>query len=283
MIKLALALSLLAAPAAAQFKPFNAKAQEAPAINFCATGKFVIAAGNCEPGTKHKDAVSPKACSDAAELLYDGLGYLYPNAKAEYYQDLTPDEVLEKLNRPLVLGFFFVGEGDPKGGFVTGPERGRLYPNAAACSANAPDLFGGITSHSKYSPEYPAGKADTGKVISRHQLLYGAEGSSPGSWSRLCKPRLSLVYPTRTFAGRVKDDVKKLLAALQDEKKKHVLKTLAAICDNCAGHAAAGGPLARLCPPQSDVCRQRKIQPGTEELILTNYCAALAPTAARAE
>lgn len=283
MIKLILALSL-AAPAGAEFKPFGSReAPEAPPINFCASGKFVILAGSCTPGGKHKDVISPKACSDASQLLYDGLAYLYPNASVEFHQDLGADEVMEKLMRPLILGFFFVGEGDAKGAFITGPERERVYPNMSVCQAGGFDLFGAVTSHSKYSPYFPARKADTGKVISRHQILYGDAGAAAGSWSKLCKPRISLVYPTRTFAGRAKDDVKKLLAILQEEKKKHVLKTLSTICDNCQGHVAAGNELAQLCPPNSNVCKLRKIVPGSEAFILKNYCSALAPTAARAE
>jgi len=283
MISLLLLLSL-AAPASAQFRAFNAGEQAAaPTINFCASGKFVIFAGSCMPEGKHKDAISAKACNDAVQGLYAGLTYLYPNAAVEYQQYPTPDDIVEKLMRPLTLGFVFVGEGDTKGGFVTNPEGQKFYPNMSVCQAGGYDLFAGFTSHSKYSPESPAKKADPAKVISRHQLLYVGAGAAPGSWSQLCKPRLSLVYPTRTFAGRVKDDVKKLLGALQDEKRKHVLKTLGTICDNCAGHAASGGPLAQLCPPNSNVCKLRKIVPGSEELILKNYCSALAPTAARAE
>lgn len=284
MINLFLVLALLAPAAGAEFKSFGSReAPEGPPINFCASGKFVILAGSCTPGAKYKDVISPKACSDASQALYDNLTYLYPNAAVEFYQDLTADEVMEKLMRPLVLGFFFVGEGDAKGGFITGPKRERIYPTPGACQAGGFDVFGAITSHSKYSPDYPARKADTGKVISRPQILYGDAGAAAGSWPKLCKPRISLVYPTRTFAGRVKDDVRKLVDVLQDEKKKHVLKTLAVICDNCPGHVAQGTSLARLCPPDSNVCKLRKIVPGTEKLILENYCSALAPTAVRAE
>lgn len=278
---LALALSLAAAPSRAEFRPFNSAKQELPPINFCASGKFVIAAGSCVPSGAKKDAISPKACADAAQLLYDGLSYLYPNAQVEFHEDLTPDEVLEKLLRPMVLGFAFVGEGDRKGGFVTGPEAQRLYPSQGACQSGAIDVFAGVTSHSKYSPDSPARKADTGNVISRQELVFSGAGAPEGSWAAYCKPRLALVYPTRTFAGRVKDDVRKLLGALQDEKKRHVLKTLNTICDNCDGHVRAGGPLAQLCPPNSNVCRLRKIVPGSEELILKNYCGALAPSPSR--
>jgi len=281
MTGLLLFLALSAPAARAEFRPFNAPAADAPSMNFCASGKFVIAAGSCSPGGKKKDVISPKACDDAARTLYDGLSALYPNAAAEFYQDLTPDELMEKLARPLVLGFFFVGEGDVKGGFLTGPEKEPFYPNALVCGANAIDLFGGFTSHSKYSPDYAAPKADRGLVLARTQTIYDGAPASPGSWPKLCKPRVSLVYPTRTFAGRMKDDVKKFLGLLQDEKKKHVLKTLGGICDNCRGHLEAGDNLAQLCPPNSDVCKLRKIIPGSEEYILKNYCSALAPTPSR--
>ena len=274
-------LALLALPAQAEFRPFNAPPAEAAGLNFCATGKFVIAAGSCSPGGKLKDVISSKACADASQTLYDGLAYLYPNATVEFHQDLTPDELTEKLVRPLVLGFFFIGEGDVRGGFLTGPGREAFYPNELVCGTNSFDLFGGFTSHSKYSPGLAAPKAERGLVLARTQTIYAGAAAAPGSWPKLCKPRISLVYPTRTFAGRMKDDVKKLMGVLQDEKKKHVLKTLAGICDNCQGHLEAGDALAQLCPPNSTVCKLRKIVPGSEEYVLKNYCSALAPTPSR--
>lgn len=283
MIRTLLMIAVLAAPAGAQFRPFSPSGEEPEPLNFCASGKLVIATGNCDPSSAHKDAISRKACKAAASSLYDGLSYLYPNVKVEFYEDPDPDELLGRLTRPLVKGFFFIGRGDAKGGFVTGPKAARLYPDIAGCSSGEVEVFGGFTSHSKYSPEAPAGKKDTGKVLSRMELVYGGSKSPAGSWPRLCKPRIALVYPTRTFAGRLKDDVNKLMGELMDEKKRHVLKTLAVICANCPGHVAAGSPLAALCPPNSEVCRAGKILPGTEKLVLDNYCAALAPTASRAE
>lgn len=275
------ALLCLAAPCRAEFRPFNAAPAEMPAINFCASGKFVIAAGSCSPSGKKKDAISPKACADVSQTFYDGLSYLYPNASVEFYQDLTPDELAEKLARPLVIGFVFVGEGDAKGGFLTGPEKEPFYPNELICGTNSFDLYAGFTSHSKYSPQHPAPKADRALVISRVETVYAGAAAPAGSWAKLCKPRLSLVYPTRTFAGRMKDDIKKFMGALQDEKKKHVLKVLGGICDNCQGHLQAGDNLAQLCPPNSNVCKLRKIVPGSEEFILKNYCSDIAPTASR--
>jgi hypothetical protein len=276
-----LALLLAAAPAAAEFRPFNSQAEELPPLNFCGNVKFVIAAGSCSPGGKYKDVINPKSCEETSRTLYDSLSYLYPNASVEFFQDLTPDELTEKLARPLTAGFFLVGEGDTKGGFLTGPEREPFYPSELICGTNSFDLYGGFTSHSKYSPQQPAPKADRALVISRTQTIYDGAAAPAGSWAKLCKPRISLVYPTRTFAGRMKDDVKKLVGALQDEKKKHVLKTLGSICDNCQGHLQAGDNLAQLCPPNSNVCKARKILPGTEEFILKNYCSALAPTPSR--
>lgn len=280
MIKLFLLLALAPLPAGAEFKPFGSQAEAVPAINFCAPGKFLVYQGSCSPGGKKKDVISGKACADVAALLADGLPVLYPNAAVENYYGLSAEEVMQSLMRPGVLGFFFVGEGDAKGGFITGPGRERVYPDISACLSNY-DLFAGFTSHSKYSPAVPAPKEDKALVISRTQTLFGGAGAIPDSWPKLCKPRLALVYPTRTFAGRMKDDVKKFLNLLQEEKRKHVLKTLTTICDNCQGHAAAGNELARFCPPASDVCKLRKITPGSEELVLKNYCLALAPAPSR--
>lgn len=281
MIKTLLILSVLAAPAGAQFKPFYPSGEEAEPVNFCASGKFVIATGDCKPSEAHKDEISPRACRDTASAIYDGLMYLYPNAAVEFYEDPEPDELMGKMTRPLVKGFFFIGRGDAKGGFLTG--KGRLYPDIGGCASGTIEAVGGFTSHSKYSPGSRAPKKDTGKVISRLELVYDGAKAPAGSWARLCKPRFALVYPTRTFAGRLKADVKKLMGALMDEKTRHVLKTLSVICENCPGHVAAGSPLAALCPPNSEVCRVGKILPGTEKLVLDNYCAALAPTASRAE
>jgi hypothetical protein len=282
--KTAAAALLLCAPlqARAEFKPFGSQAPETPPINFCASGRFLVYTGSCSSAGSAKDAISEKACGDVAAVLSQGLPLLYPNASVEPYSGLTAEEVMESLMKPGVLGFFFVGEGDTKGGFITGPRRERVYPDANAC-LSAYDLFGGFTSYSKYSPSVTAAKADRGVVLSRTQLLYGAAGAIQDSWPRLCKPRLSLVYPTRTFAGRMKGDVKKFMTLLEEEKRRHVLKTLATICDNCRGHVQAGDELARLCPPNSDVCKLRKITPGSEEFILKNYCLALAPAPAAAQ
>jgi len=280
-VKVFLVLSLLAPGARAEFKPFGAGAsEELPALNFCAEGKLLVFSGSCRPGEKNKDVISPKACNDVVAALRQGLPVLYPNAFVQYSRDLGSDEVMRSLMRPGVLGFFFVGEGDAKGAFVTGPDREKVYPDISACLSDF-DLFGGFSSHSKYSPSGAAPKAERGLVLSRAETLYSAAGALPDSWPELCKPRLSLVYPTRTFAGRMKDDVKKFMGLLQEEKRKHVLKTLGTICDGCAAHMAAGSELARFCPPASNVCRTRRIAPGTEKFILENYCLGLAPAPSR--
>lgn len=276
------ALLLAPTPAAAEFKPFGTQArEEAPALAFCSQGKLLVFTGDCAPSAGAKDEISPKACSDVAALLGETLPALYPNAQPEYHENLAGDEVMAALMRPNVLGFFFVGRGDSKGAFITGPEKDRVYPDFSACMSEF-DLFGGFTSHSRYSPASPAPKAVRGKVLSRTELVYAGRGAAPDSWPKFCKPKWGLVYPTRTFAGRLKGDAMKLAAQLQEEKRRHVLKTLAAICDNCAGHTAAGDELAALCPPNSNVCKLRKITPGSEEFILKNYCRALAPPPAAA-
>lgn len=291
---LLLALCLSAAPAAAQLNSFAPQdaprlqpLQAAPVggsgINFCVSGKFVIAAGSCRPSGRYKDVISPKACSEAAGALYDGLRTLYPNVEVEFYRGLSPAELLDKLSQPMLRGFFLIGAGTPKGGFLTGPGRKALYPEISGCTSGVVELIGAFTSHSAYSPSRPAPAKDRALVLSRSRLLYGASGAVPGSWPALCKPKLSLVYPTRTFAGRMKDDVNKFLGALMDEKARHVRKTLATICENCPGHVRAGDDLAKLCPPNSDVCGPRGITAGSEKLVLDNYCSALAPTPHRAE
>lgn len=281
-MKKILTLLLLLSPAArAEFKPFTTgAAAELPELNFCSPGKLLVYTGSCSPGGKLKDVVSPKACGGAAATLANGLQMLYPNASVETFEDLSGDEVLEKLLRPLVLGFFFIGEGDTKGGFITGPARDRIYPDVTSC-VGAYDLYGGFTSHSKYSPSVPAPKTERGLVLSRTQTIFAAQGATADSWAKICKPRISLVYPTRTFAGRMKDDARKFIGLLEEEKRKHVLKTLGVICDNCQGHIAAGDALAQLCPPNSNVCKFRKIIPGSEKYVLENYCNALAPAASR--
>lgn len=281
---LGLAVLLLGAPlpARAEFKPFGAQAQEIPAINFCAPGKFLVFTGSCSPGGKQKDVISEKACNDVSAVLSQSLQLLYPNASVEVYSDLTPDGVMEGLMKPGVRGFFLVGEGDTKGGFITGAGRERVYPDVSACLSSY-DLFGGFTSHSKYSPSVAAARIDRGAVLSRTQTFYGGTGATGDSWAKLCKPRVSLVYPTRTFAGRMKGDAEKFIGLLEEEKRRHVLKTLGTICDNCRGHVQAGDDLARLCPPNSDVCKLRKITPGSEDFILKNYCLALAPAPAAAQ
>lgn len=280
MIRLFLILAFLPPVARAEFKPFGMPLAETPPMNFCAPGKFLIYLGSCEPGGKMKDVISRKACNDVGSTLSNLLPALYPNAAVEGYTGLTKDEVLSSLSRPGVLGFFFVGEGDTKGGFITGPDRERVYPDISACMSKY-DLFAGFTSHSKYSPASPATKDDRSLVISRTQTLFGEQGAVADSWTKLCKPRLSLVYPTRTFAGRMKDDIKKFTGLLQEEKRKHVMKTLFTICQNCAGHVAANNELAQFCPPNSNVCSAGKITPASEEFILKNYCLALGPVASR--
>ncbi len=280
MIKIFVLLVLLAAPSQAEFRAFGQQGAEVPPLNFCASGKFLVYLGSCSPGGKMKDVISSKACSDIGGMLSDGLPVLYPNATVEGYTGISAEDVMQSLMRPGVLGFFFVGEGDAKGAFITGPERGRVYPEMSACMSDL-DLFAGFTSHSKYSPASPAPKSERALVISRTQTIFGGSGAMTDSWPKLCKPRVSLVYPTRTFAGRMKDDVKKFMNLLQEEKRKHVMKTLTAICDNCQGHVAANDELARFCPPNSEICRQRKITPGSEEFILKNYCLAHAPAPSR--
>ncbi len=278
LLAVAALLCVAPAPARAEFKPFGAAATAMPPLNFCASGKLIVYTGSCSPAGKMKDVISAKACNDVTSVLLDGLPLLYPNAEVEHYSDLTAEEVMNSLMRPGVLGFFFVGEGDVKGAFITGPGRERVYPDASACLSYF-DLFAGFTSHSKYSPAMSAPKSERALVLSRTQIIYGTAGAMPDSWPKLCKPMISLVYPTRTFSGRMKGDAKKFMDMLLDEKRRQVLKTLAAICDHCQEHLAANDDLARFCPPNSDACTVRDITAGSGQFILQNYCRAYGPVA----
>ena len=280
-MKTLITIVLLSLPAAgfAQFYVNDPASQgDGQVIDFCSQGRFLIFTGNCSlpERSKYKDSITVKACADVPALLSQGLGSLYPHAKTEIYQDLPADSVYGTLAQPFILGFFFVGEGDIKGGFVTGPKKEKVYPAAEACISRY-DLYGGFTSHSKYSPDFPAPVALRGRILSRTEIIYGGEGAMAASWPKLCKPKLSLVYPTRTFSGRLKNDTTKFFETLREEKTKQVLKTLEGICASCSQYIQAGHPLARLCPPNSDVCKVKKILPGTEQFILENYCLAIHP------
>ncbi len=278
---LAAVLLLAALPARAEFRPFGQAAARPLDMDFCARGKLLIYTGDCSPSARHKDEISRKACADVAAALADSLAFLYPNADVSSFQDLDAGELTASLLKPNVIGFFFIGKGTPKGGFVTGAGGEAVYPDVAAC-LSAFDLIGGFTSYSRFSPGSPAPAALRGRVLSRTELVYSGAGAPSGSWAGLCKPKAALVYPTRTFAGRMKGDVAKFLELLREDKLRHVGRALAGICDNCQAHVAAGDPLAALCPPNSEVCRQRRIVPGSEALVLKTYCAALgAPPPAR--
>jgi hypothetical protein len=269
-------------PAAAQgSRSFTAQGAfyDVKAIDFCARGKFVLFTGKCSltDASKYKDSVSQKACNDVSSIMSSGLRGLYPYAEVEVYNNFTADELLEKFMQPSVLGFFFVGEGDAKGRFITGADRDLVSPAMEYC-VSVYDVFGGFISHSKYSPDIPAPKNLQGLILSKTELVYnGAGGAVKGSWARLCKPKISLVYPTRTFAGRMKNDAFKLLGELKEQKKKQVLKVLDNICAVCDQYTQANHPVAALCPPNSDLCKVKQIVPGSENLLMENYCLAIHP------
>jgi hypothetical protein len=109
------------------------------------------------------------------------------------------------------------------------------------------------------------------------ELLRNSKGAVHGSWVDKCKPKLSLVYPTRTFSGRMKNDAVKLINELKNEKKEQMLEVLGNICKACPQYVQAGHPLARLCPPHSSVCASRMITAGNYKLISENYCTAIHP------
>jgi len=258
-------------------KAFVAGSAE-PSIDFCAKGKLLIFTGNCVlPKTSaFKDSISRKACADVTASLISGLGALYPRAQISAIPASDPEVVYGKLMNPGVLGFFLVGEGNPKGGMMLGEDGKILYPSQDACVSKL-DVFGGFISHSKYSPDSPAPSGLRRRMLSRMELVAGGARSPAGSWPRLCGPTVSLVYPTRTFAGRMKEDVKKLMNELMERKRAQALKALETICGSCDQYVKTDYPLAALCPPRSDVCKIKRIMPGSEKLIMDNYCLVLHP------
>jgi len=247
-------------------------------IDFCAQGKLLIFTGNCvlPEGSAFKDSISRKACEDVRSVLIAGLDVLYPQAKVYSYDDLDAEGVYSKLSAPSVRGFFLIGEGNVKGGMVLGERTEVLYPSQESCESGL-DVFGGFTSHSKYSPDVSAPAELRRRMLARMEFIADGARSPSGSWPGICEPRLSLVYPTRTFAGRMKEDAKKLLAALMEKKREQAMGALESICGACDQYVKAGYPLAKLCPPNSDVCALKRITPGSEKLVMDNYCLVLHP------
>ncbi|MBI4802929.1 MAG: hypothetical protein HY796_10440 [Elusimicrobia bacterium] len=272
---------VFARPARAQFyvNNFQSAPQPEKLVNFCSQGKLLVFTGSCSlpKNSRIKDSISEKACADVRAILASRLPVLYPYARVLDYRNLTGAAFAERLAQPEVLGvlgFFLIGEGDVQGGFITGPAKDRVYPAAELCTSKY-DLFGGFISHSKYSPSVPAPRSLRGLVISKTELVYNSAGAVSDSWPRVCKPMISLVYPTRTFAGRMKNDALKLVAELEEQKKKQVLKVLENICKMCDTYVRIGHELAKLCPPNADVCTVKRIPPGEAKLVLDNYCAAI--------
>jgi hypothetical protein len=251
--------------------PGSSETPEKP-IDFCVKGRLLIFTGNCvlPKGSASGDSISLKACDGARALLIDGLSELYPQAQIYEFNNLEPKDVLSKFSYK-VLGFFMIGEGNAEGGLITGQSRQPVYPSKNSCLASY-DVFGGLFSHSKYSPDAPAPAKLRVRTLSRMQLVAGGAQEPSGSWPNLCGPKLSLVYPTRTFAGRMKDDVKKLIAELAERKRTQASKALESICGACDQYVQAGYPLGKLCPPNSDVCASKTITPGSEQLVMDNYC-----------
>ena len=251
---------------------------DAGSIDFCARGKILIFTGNCIPpkGSAFKDSISRKACMDVKSALVSGLSVLYPYAKIYVYADLDPEAVYRQISQMSVLGFFLIGQGDVSGGLVNGAGVKTLYPSEGVC-LSSPDVFGGFSSHSKYSPDSPAPQKLRRSMLARVELMENGIGSSMGSWPQLCKPALSMVYPTRTFAGRMKEDALKFISGLMEGKRGQALEALESICGACDQYVRAGYPLAKLCPPNSDVCALKRITPGSERLVMDNYCLLLHP------
>ncbi|HNT97314.1 MAG TPA: hypothetical protein PKK31_03495 [Elusimicrobiales bacterium] len=268
------ALSLLLAGPAAAFEPFSSfgSRPEKPylELDFCRRGLFVVLTGDCSPaGRSDRDAVSPKGCAETASMLESGITSLYPLARVEILEPATAEEAFNMLARTSVFGFALLGRGDHKGGFAAGEQP--LYPEGGACTSRR-ELFGGFYYHSKYSPAAPAPKEARARVLSRYEILEDPEKAPAGSWPKLCQIPASLVFPTRTFAGRLKTDARKFLEFLAAEKRRHIERDLKAICAACDQYKEHGHTLAQLCPPNSDVCPSARITPANERIVMRNYC-----------
>lgn len=268
-------LALLLYPAgAAAFEPFASfgapKEDKFLALDFCRSGLFAILQGDCSPsGSSDRDAVSPKSCAEAAAALESGIKALYPLARVEILEPGSRDEAFSALSRTSIFGFAMIGRGDHKGGFMTGGEP--FYPDALACTSPR-EVFGGFYYHSKYSEPVPAPAQARGRVLSRHETITDPERAPDGSWAKLCGVPASMVYPTRTFAGRLKVDARKFLEFLAAEKRRHIARDLKNICAACDHYRSSGHTLAALCPPASDVCPSGRITAANERVVMRNYC-----------
>lgn len=270
-LMLALLLSPSAAAALEPFANFGAPKEEKYLdLDFCRRGLFVILVGECSPsGKADRDAVSPKACAETAAMLEDGITALYPLVSVETLRPESPGEAFNMLARTSVFGFALVGRGDHKGGLAT--PGGPFYPAGGSCTSKR-EIFGGFYYHSKYSESAAAPKELRARVISRYELLSSPGRAVEGSWPRLCQIPASLVYPTRTFAGKMKGDAKKFLEFLAAEKRSHIARDVKEICAHCTEYAAQGYVLAELCPPASDVCPSGRVTPANERIVMRNYC-----------
>lgn len=269
----------LAAPGKAQLYSTRQADNSNRTPNFCAGGKIYIFTGNCvAPETsKQQPSISESACSTTRSLLSAGLRRLYPHAAVLDLRNQNGRAVagrLSQMDPDGVLGFFFIGEGDVKGGFVTGSRKDRVYPAPGLC-ANKYDLFGGFTSFSKFSAKVPAPPRLRGPVLPKMEMIYDPGSAVTDSWPKLCSPMISLVYQTRTSVIGMKEDAKKFIAKLDEKKQKQALKVLNNICQMCDYYVKNGQELARLCPPNSDVCQARSISPAGMKLIYDHYCTAI--------
>ncbi|MDT8287002.1 MAG: hypothetical protein RQ748_07840 [Elusimicrobiales bacterium] len=267
-------LALLLPCVAAALGPFSSfgapKEEKFLQLDFCRSGLFVILTGDCSPaGKTDRDAVSPKACAEASAMLEDGIKTLYPLARVEILEPESRNEAFGMLARTSIFGFALIGRGDHKGGFLTGGEL--FYPDPLAC-ASPREVFGGLYYHSKYSEKVPAPRELRGRVLSRYEITTFPDRSPSGSWSNVCGVPVSLVYPARTFAGRMKTDARKFLEFLAAEKRRHIARDLKNICSACAHYRSTGHTLSALCPPASDVCPSGRIAPANERTVMRNYC-----------
>ncbi|MFA5161133.1 MAG: hypothetical protein WC421_02715 [Elusimicrobiales bacterium] len=258
------------------FKPFVTSAsvkQQAAEMDFCKIGRTVAIVGYCGGGRdKSASVISPKACLDVINPLKEAFRSLYPAAKLDVYEKLSPKEAAAAIAGRDVFGFILIGAGGPDGKFVLDQSGSAIYPEPGDCPGQHVDFFAGFFSHSKYSRVQPAPSYDKAQVISRFETPPPAKYVKD-SWPRTCRTDMAFVYPTATFAGRMGTDTETFIKTLSDARQAQMLKALKAACARCGRQQQTEeGELSKICPPASDICRTMLIAGEDSPVVERNFC-----------